>query len=373
MHLKLSLDSAKQQLAALQQQVAAAQGAGDATALALLQMQRGMDAAGAAAAELAAAEQEVHSCRLQLGVQQAAQHDGQAQLGRLQAEVAAKRHMLLSLQAESTGSAGGGMAAKAALQTELLRLAAAAAALGAHEAAVAAQLAAAEAEFAAVETELALCPEGGWAADIGSRQGELTTATSALLSRQAELALQPADIAAKQQELEQASAEVGAAEQAAAAAVAGEVEECAAAARAQSEQRELQLQLDVLLRDVPELDMLLQAAPGDSSAARCLDAGGSVGGGVDRLAALKQSCLQLAKRRSLLLKEQRGSAAALMPLSEQIAFREQQAALAAARHQAETLRVAAQRLQEGMAASDGQVRPLNMQSGKGLCLLPQLR
>ena len=354
-HVKLSLDHAEQQLATVQQQAATAQAAMDATAQQLLRAQQRQDAAEAAAAELVAAEQEVQACRLQLAAQQAAGEDVQAHLGRLQAELAAKHHLLHSMQANGSDTAGSGLAAKAALQAELVRLATAATALEKEMASAAAGLAAAQGQVAALEAEQALCTEPGLLEELASCQRDLTAATAALLSRQTELAAQSAEVAAMQQAVERASAEVGAAEQATAAAVAVAAEQRTAAEQAAAEQQELQRQLELLLRDVPELGPLLQSAAGGSRSSGSLGVGSSGGGHGSTVAALKQSCSQLAQRRSKLLLERRGSVAGHMPLTEQLAFREQQAGLVAARRQAETLRVAAQRLQEGMAASDGQV------------------
>jgi chromosome segregation ATPase len=350
MHIKLSLDLAGQQLAAVQQQAAGAQAAADDTAQELLRAQQCQDVAVAAAAELAAAEQEVHTCWQLLGAQQAKQADVEAQLGRLQTELAAKRRLLQSMQAPSSGTTDRSLAAKAALQSELARLAEAATTLEKQAASAAAGLAAAEGHVAALEAEWALCPVAGWEEELSSRQRDLTAATAALQSRRTELAAQSAELATMQEVVERASAQLAATEQAAVDAMSEAADQRVAAEQAAAEQVRLQSQLEVLLREVPELGPLLQVAAGGRSS--------SLNGGDNgsTLVALKQSCLQLAQRRSKLLLEQRGSAAVPTPLAEQLASRERQAGLAAARRQAETLRLAAQRLQEGMAASDGQVR-----------------
>ncbi len=105
------------------------------------------------------------------------------------------------------------------------------------------------------------------------------------------------------------------------------------------------LQLGALLAEVPELQMVLPAAPASAAAS------------VQWVAVARRECSQLARQRQRVLDELRGSSASRLPLAEQLRMLEQQAALGAARQQAATLATAAQCLQEGIDSSNPQVCP----------------
>ena len=347
MHLKISLAAAERQLAAVQQEVASAQVVLDACQQQQLDAQQQEDAAEAASAELAAAEREVHACQLQLARQRAAHADAAAVVARMQAELAAKRQLLQSLDAEGAGGSNSG--AQAALGREQQRLAVSAVALERRAQAAAAELAEAAARVAAAEDELALLQaEPAWAAVMDSRRGELASAMAALLAKQQEHCEQSAAVADRQKEGERTANQLSMAEQALDAAEVAAARLRAAAVCLEGVQRDLQQELQALLREVPELGAVVQApqSRGDH---------GSSGSGTQSVDQVQQACAKLARQRVRLLQERQHISAASLPLSEQLRFREQQARLVASRQQAATLETAAQRLQEGITCANSQV------------------
>ncbi|KAL4425175.1 hypothetical protein ABPG75_009191 [Micractinium tetrahymenae] len=360
LHLKLSLAASEQQLAGVTQEAAAAQAELDGVQHQLAEAAAQQEAAAAAAAELAATEREVAACQRALQSQQAAQADAQAALARLQAELTAKQQLLSGMGGEGQGqnrSCGSGSSggAQAALQKEAERLATAAKGLekAAHKAA--AQLAAAVARQGQLEAEMAVMGEAGEEAERDAR-AELAEASAALAARQAELAVQLEAVAAHEAEVAQVAARLSAAEQAQAEAE-GQVAALAEAAeRRQGEQDELQQQLEGLVVEVPELAAVLGAGASSGQAGADADSSSQrEAAGDSSVAGLCKSAATLGRQRTRLLEERRRSAAARLPLAELMRLREQQAALGAARQQAATLGTAVQRLQEGIAASSGQV------------------
>lgn len=348
MHLALSLAATEEQLAAVRQQAAEAQGLLDSTELQQRQRQEHQAAAEEAAAELAAAEQAASSCQLQLESQRAAQASAEAALARSQAELSAKWQLLTSIA--GNGSRGGDIAsALAAVAQEQQRLAAACAALQASAATTADQLAAAAERQAAVEGELALMQPDSFEALLQAKCGELPAAAAAVQAKQAELAAQLEHVAARQQAVEAAGGSLRSAEEALAAAEAEVAAQQAAAEQLAEEQRVLQEQLSALLREVPELEGALATTAGGSGSEGMPPGSGASAAG------LRKQCAQLARQRAKVHEERQRSATARMPLSEQLRYREQKASLAAVRQQAATLQAGAQRLQEGIAGSNAQV------------------
>lgn len=373
LHLKLLQAAAEQQLAAVKQEAAAAQAELEGVQRQLAEAAAQQEAAAAAAAELAAAERELSACQQALESQQAAQTDAEAALGRLQAELAAKRQVLSSM-AEHGQCSG----AQAALEQEVERLAGAVKELesaagnyAAHLAAAVTQQGRLEAELAVIEGEeqaaegQPVSQEAGSsgttaacrsAARLSLAREELAAAAAALSARQAQLAAQSEAVAAHEAEVEQAAADLSAAEQAQVEAERRMTELAQAAEERQAGQQELQQQLDGLLAEVPELAAVLGAGAGSGHR----EGGG--GGGVQQeasdndqsVADLRRAAASLGKQRARLLEERRRSSAARLPVAELMRLREQQAALGAARQQASTLGTAVQRLQEGIAASSGQ-------------------
>ncbi|PSC67424.1 chromosome segregation SMC [Micractinium conductrix] len=361
LHLKLSLDAATQGLAVVRREAEAAQAALEGSLQRLREVAAAQEAAAAAGAELAAAEREVVGCSATLAAQSAAQADARAALALLQAELAGKRQLLAVLQ--QCGGSGGGKGAKQALQREHRRLEAAAQELEKAAQDAGAQLAAAaerrealqaELELLVVQEEAAAADGGGGAEEVlEGRRAEMEAASAALAGRRADLAAQSAAVMAAEREAEQAADRLTDAERALAAAEREAAATGEAVQRGEAESSELRQQLAALVAEVPELEAVLQAAPDTGSADLAGDA--EKGGAPRSVAALRKACGVAARQRQRLLQERSRSSATALPMAEQLRFREQKAALEAARRQAATLATAAQRLQEGIQGSSGQV------------------